>query len=520
MRSMWPAGRRVTVRTMALRHGIDFTFMYLAVLGLGMFVAAFAWTRAWQPYIGLATAVLFMVWLAWLVSPRVGLGSTIFFALLGDNTTLRFFPFNKNLSSHESILWISDGISFSPLELTLMLGLASVGGRNWLRSKKLFVGGELSKPLWVLLATIFLGFVYGVARGGDLRIAMFEVRPLLYFPIVYLLAINVCETTKHYRHLMYAAFASIGLQSILSTEYALSLSATHRATLERLTEHGSSIGMNLLFVTFLASIALRGCSWKLRAALLFGSLSAAWVYLLSQRRVAFVALVIAVILFSIVLFWRQRRTFWMIVPLMAIVGAAYVGAMWNSNSPIGFPAQAVKTVLAPDDLSAKDQSSDLYRLVENYNLRQTIRSAPVTGVGFGQPFLRPIPLPDISVFEFNEYIPHNSILWIWIKTGIVGFMSFFYVLGRTLVIGADRVRRQAAGTDLVVSVAALLFVVMYAVFMFADIAWEPRNSTLFGFCLALCTAGVGLEKHTDDRETDAEPGELGESEEPRLVLVS
>ena len=48
----------------------------------------------------------------------------------------------------------------------------------------------------------------------------------------------------------------------------------------------------------------------------------------------------------------------------------------------------------------------------------TIKAKPITGLGFGQRFYRPFPLPDISFFPFYEYMPHNSVLWIWIKTGV------------------------------------------------------------------------------------------------------
>ncbi len=92
--------------------------------------------------------------------------------------------------------------------------------------------------------------------------------------------------------------------------------------------------------------------------------------------------------------------------------------------------QAVKTVIAPGQLSLEDQSSDLYRQIEAYDIWYTIRSNELFGVGFGQQFLRPWQLPDISFFVFWEYMPHNSILWIWMKMGIGGFMAMLYLIAR------------------------------------------------------------------------------------------
>ena len=80
----------------------------------------------------------------------------------------------------------------------------------------------------------------------------------------------------------------------------------------------------------------------------------------------------------------------------------------------------------------RDASSDLYREIENFDLVYTIRAEPLTGVGFGKPFYQPAPLPDISFFVFYRYIPHNSVLWIWLKMGFVGFVAMFFVIAAAL----------------------------------------------------------------------------------------
>ncbi len=212
-----------------------------------------------------------------------------------------------------------------------------------------------------------------------------------------------------------------------------------------------------------------------------------WVYIVSQRRAAIVALGGAMVLVALHLWWRQRTTFWKIVPVVTICFVGYVGAFWSVESAAGFPAQAVKTVVAPDQVSDADASSNVYRDIEKYDLWATIRADPLDGQGFGRPFLRPIPLPDISVFEFNEYIPHNSLLWVWIKTGVGGFVTLLYLIARSMTLGTERYRRMPKGPDMVVALAMLGFVVMFAIFLFVDIAWEARNVLLLAMAFALCT---------------------------------
>ena len=208
-----------------------------------------------------------------------------------------------------------------------------------------------------------------------------EARPLIYLPLFYVLVVNVCRTIGDYRRIYWAAIAGVFVQSLLSLQYLLQLSPAARVDIETLNEHGSALGMNLVFTTTILALALQGISWRLRIIMLVISAPALWVYLIAQRRAAFIGLGAAFILFAVILFWRQRRTFWKVVPIASVVFIAYVGAFWSSQSSIAFPAQAVKTVVAPNSLSAADQSSNEYREIENYNLNFTIgRPDPRPGV--------------------------------------------------------------------------------------------------------------------------------------------
>ena len=68
-------------------------------------------------------------------------------------------------------------------------------------------------------------------------------------------------------------------------------------------------------------------------------------------------------------------------------------------------------------------------MIENNNLEFTIHQKPLTGVGFGNKFFVIIPMADISFFTWWQYFPHNSVIWIWLKTGVGGFIAMFYFLG-------------------------------------------------------------------------------------------
>jgi hypothetical protein len=171
-------------------------------------------------------------------------------------------------------------------------------------------------------------------------------------------------------------------------------------------------------------------------------------------------------------------------------------------------------VIAPGQASAADQSSDVYRTLESLNLSATVRASPILGIGFGQPFYRPYPLPDISSFEFNAYFPHNSLIWVWTKMGFGGFVALLYVLGRAMTEGAARARAAPNGVDALVSLNAVLFVAMYSVFLYVEVGWEPRNVVLLALAFGLCTGPL------DDEQAARRLAVAGTPSEPSPVVTS
>ena len=475
---------------------------YGSTMLFGLCVAAVAYKRSQQLYFGVGFLAVLLLLAAWTRFPRAALGVTVAASLVGDIITVSWFPFNKNLSSRESILYLSDAVSFSPLELSLVAGLVTTAYRTYARTRRLSVWTPLLTLLLAFLALAFAGIISGRARGGNLDIALIEARPIVYLPLFYILIVNVCHTRRDYASMFVAALVGIEISVILSIDYYLALPQEERSDLDALNEHGAAISINLMFLMFLTSLVYRRVSGSVRFGLFLLCIPAMFIYIVSQRRAAIIALGAALIMLAATLVWRQRRTFWKVVPLVTIVIVGYVGAFWNSESSAAFPAQAVKGVVAPDDASAADQSSDLYREIENYDLSFTVRSSPWIGIGFGQPFLRPIPLPPLDDFEYSQYIPHNSLLYIWTKTGFFGFAALFVILARSIALGASRVRTARAGTDAVMAMCAVGFVVIYTIYLFVDIAWEPRNVLLLALALGLCTAPLAdLDEGSVDQDS-------------------
>jgi O-antigen ligase len=188
---------------------------------------------------------------------------------------------------------------------------------------------------------------------------------------------------------------------------------------------------------------------------------------------------------AIVLYRENRKAFWLIVPIAGMIGAVYVGAFWNSTSGgIGGPARAIRSVIAPQP-GGRDDASNVYRVIENVNTKFTIQQRPLTGVGFGNKFYIIVPMPDISFFVWWEYITHNSILWIWMQTGVGGFMSMLVLVGMAVIVGARTLWRMPGGDLSAFALTATLYIVMHFIYAYVDISWEAQSMIYVGVMMGL-----------------------------------
>jgi hypothetical protein len=211
-------------------------------------------------------------------------------------------------------------------------------------------------------------------------------------------------------------------------------------------------------------------------------------YLATQRRAAFLTLGIALVFVAILLYRENKRAFFLIVPPVAVLGIIYTLAFWNSGGALGLPAQAIKSMVAPNQASAADLSSNLYREIENVNTHFTIQQKPLTGVGFGQKFYIIVPLPDISFFTWWEYLPHNSIIWIWLKAGAGGFIAMLFFVGTALIVGTRTLWRMPRGDMSAIALALFLYIIMHFIYTYVDISWDTRSMVFLGMAIGLLNA--------------------------------
>jgi O-antigen ligase len=495
VRSLTPSDDVVDVRTQERRAELQRWQLFAAVMFLTV-VAGYVAMGTAPAGFSVALLGLIVACTAAFIRPAVGVHIIVFFSLLGDDVVTTWYPFTKNMSSQESMFFVADAFSFTPLEMVLVatcvsLILRAIAADDWRLTR-----GVLMRPMLVLLAFVLFGFVKGYLTGHDRNIAVFEMRPLLYLPVLYVLITNVFTEQRQYRITVVLAVIAMGIQSVFALGYWRGLSPNVRGDLEDLGEHTSAVTQAFVFLLIICLIAFVGTRWK-KWAMVPLLVPMVIAFVLAQRRAGMVSLFIGIIVMFAVLYVRNRRRFWHIAPAFAFLALVVVIGTWGASGGLGLPANAVKTVFFPDQLESADESSNLYRQIEAYNIWFTIRASPLTGFGFGQPFIVVQQMPDISQFEYWQYLPHNSVLWVWIKLGFFGFVTMLYLFGRAIQRGARTAREITRPDDLAMVVAAFGFLIMFLVFAYVDIGWSIRPAVMLAVCFALSADFAGLAPGTD-----------------------
>lgn len=481
--ALFPQNSGTRVSGQARKANIIWWLWFIGIIGLAFVLAAMLlFFGPNTSFIGFAIYAVCL--LAIVFRPRYGVYLVMFFALVGDPVMMRWYPFEKNFSSRESLFYLSDSVIVSPLEITLLFTYLAWFIRFGVQRKLRFRTGPLFGSVLAFTTFIIIGLVYGLGTGGNFTIGLWEARPILYLPLMYFLASNLLETRDHINHLMWFIMAALVIEGFVGLYYVAIELRWDVGSVEGISQHAAAIHINSLFV-FIISAWIYHASPAKRLALLPFLPIVGFTYFSMQRRAAFVALALAFVFLGAVLRKQNRRIFNILLPSLMVMGILYLGVFWNAGGALGMPASTVKSLFFPGAASAKDVSSNVYRDLENVNASYTVHSAPIMGVGFGNKFYMIVELPDISVFEWWEYITHNSIVWIWMKAGIGGFFSLLFMIGSTIMLGTRVVWRLRDPDISVIALTSLIYIMMHFVYAYVDMSWDNQSMLFVGAMMAV-----------------------------------
>jgi len=224
-----------------------------------------------------------------LLRPVMGVYIITFFGLLADDVNTPWWPFLKNGSSAESVLYIHDSVVFSPMEGYLVTTILAVGIHVTLR-RLTVVRPVLIVPLSAFMIFIVIGFVWGVGRGGDLTIALWEARPFATLFIVYVLATTLIQTRRQVHIISWVVLTALCLEALRSMYWYLTTSGAD--LFNSPIEHSAASHMNLVFVTVILAWLIRESGLTHRLLIPFLSIPVVFIYLVSERRSAIAALLL------------------------------------------------------------------------------------------------------------------------------------------------------------------------------------------------------------------------------------
>lgn len=428
---------------------------------------------------------LWLVYLAGLVTclvkPRYGLYLVVLLSLIGDWMMWPAYPFLKNFSSEESWFFLHNRLIVNPLETYLVSILIAWLAQDLARRRFSFRSGPIFGPLLVFVAFVSVMLGYGLARGGNANVALWEVRPIYHLALTFLLAANLIRTRQHVNSLLWTLLVAIAIRGLVGVIYVATVLEGSLAGQERIGSHAMSIFFDSIFVMTIGAFLFREHLHK-RIWLVLLLPPIIFSFFANQRRASFIALALALLMIGLVLFLTKRQLFWRFVPLVLALSVVYLGVFWNSSHPLGLGARALRSVMGTADV--RDIQSNQYRDLENTNVLYTIRQAPV-GLGFGQKFFIITPLPDISFFVWWEYITHNAVLWLWMKGGIWTFVAGLTLMGMALCVGAQAIRTLPDGVLRNSALTFTLYLLMHFIYSYVDMAWESPSMVYVGVAMGV-----------------------------------
>ena len=377
------------------------------------------------------------------------------------------------------------GIPLNLMEIMLLTaGFFSVVQAIYLRRFKVRLGA-LAAPIFIFTFFVLTGWINGLATGGESNFALLEARPPLYFTFAYLIAANLARDEACRHTMLRMVVVCIGIKGIL---YTYRLYTVMHGTIpdQGVGSHEEVFFFNAFFMLQLL-LGLTGAHPRMRYWMGLLLLPVVIGHLACNRRAAVAALLIALPVLLILAFAalpRRRRLIGTVGAIIGVLFSVYYPLYRNKTGMWAQPAQAIKSSFEPNE---RDTSSDAYRDGENANLMATIKAAPVQGWGFGK---RMVIVVDLSyaakLWQFWDKLPHNTMLWIWMRTGTFGFFAFWMMFSAILIYGCQVVREVESPEAQALALWAASVLVLWVVFGLLDMGFTQTRSVLFsGFAVGM-----------------------------------
>lgn len=455
---------------------------------------------------------LFGIFVLSILKPLYSLYTLVFLVLIfdqfgiPDHEPLTYqIDFFRNLKEISYIPKFSGGV-LNPIEIHFLFLIPAVVLVKSLEKDFTYKGIPVWGGFILFFCCLLFSFFYGMSRNGDFLVALWEIRALFYFSVMYLLVPQLVRKKEHIQTLIWVFIIGISFKAFQGIGRFIDLGFT-TGGLATLTNHEDPVFIVTLLILLLGFLVYK-VEHKQRFWLLLLLLPLALGFYLSMRRAAYACFMVSFVTFIVLLPGSIRWNFMKYVTPCIVAALLYGAAFWNSSGTLARPVQMIKSgIVEPkQEENYEDYLSNLYRDIENYNLARTVAVEPVVGRGFGKKYDQPVKLVHIR-FPLRDYIPHNEIYWILVKMGSIGFLAFWFFFNSFVAKGVNVFSRLHDPYLKAVILFVIIAVINQMVVSFYDLQLTYyRNMIYLGCVLGMLPAveEAGTREETNEIQIASE----------------
>lgn len=445
------------------------------VVALGMIAAVIA-EGTTLPLTVVVGSMLLFVAAVW---PKTSIYIAVLMVTLGD---IRLG--DPNTPTLGKVFTSLVGMSITPLELVMLMGFLGLCARLLFDSQLRLELGDLALPIVFLMVGVLGGVAVGMAHNADLDAMRQETRSFFYLPAMYLLVIHFMKSRESLERIFWVFVLAVNLMALENIyRYFTSVKGTYTlaASEDLAFAHENSLmcaAVVILLVARLFWSERPSAEWRNLPLIIIPVIA----MLVMRRRAGIVALDIGLLLLALVLLRENVKMFLMVAPLAILGFAALVMLTWNEPGSAGQIARSYRTVSGQS--ASVDQSSDEYRKSEQANVQQNIKAQPLIGMGYGMRYNFYIPLADLSFWPLWRYVPHNTVLWMWMKAGILGFASLVALFAAAAMRSMQIMVPLRSNSMKALAFGLGAIVIMFLLYSWADLGLvSARAMVMFGLVL-------------------------------------
>lgn len=377
-------------------------------------------------------------------------------------------------------------LKVNPLELILALvGIGVlfrwISGRISLRLRFVHILGLLYGG-WMIFAVI-----WGIVNQGNWKVALWILRPVIYFLGAALFTEMLVETPKQARRYAWMLMLATSFKAA-QIAYRHLFAGIPKGSVEAYGAHECTSfqlwTMWVIIATWFIGKKRDRNHWLwLQVPILAAGI------VFNERRINIATLVLGSGLLVLMQSPASLRRRAPEMKLLALGAAFYLIVGWfGPENPITAPVKGIKQGIRAEIYGENTDNSSQYRKIERYNLKHTIRQYPLLGTGLGVRYLQLIPLDDLG-FEYAVYISHNQILLVHSATGSIGYFIFLLFYCALVTSLALQWRRLQSPWQRALALAGALSIMNWLLVGYYDMQlFFFRNSIVMGVIVGLPAA--------------------------------